>query len=236
MLTPALLLHAYATGVFPMAEARDGVAIHWVDPTRRTVFPITGLAGSGFHVSRSLARQIRRTSPRVSVDSDFAGVVAACADRPETWINAEIFTVYTELHRLGHAHSVEVWQDDALTGGVYGVAIGAAFFGESMFSRATNGSKTALTYLVHRLRAGGFTLFDVQFMTDHLKSLGAVELPRAEYRRRLTTAIAAKASFTPPGYPPEPDAGFVLAAGGGTDAGAGGGAAPGTSQCSTQTS
>ena len=209
MLTPDLLLRAYAAGVFPMADGRDGSEIHWIDPKHRTVFPL-----DGFHVSRSLARHIRRTQPRVTVDSDFAGVVTACADRPETWINADIFSAYTALHAQGHAHSVEVWQDDTLIGGVYGVTLGAAFFGESMFSRATNGSKTALTYLMHRLRAGGFTLFDVQFMTDHLQSLGAAELPRAEYRRRLKRAIATPASFTPQDYPPEPLAGFVLSTAG----------------------
>ena len=222
-LTPALLLHAYATGVFPMAAARDDAEIHWVDPRLRAVFPL-----GGFHTSRSLARHIRRTNPRVTVDSDFAGIVTACTDRDETWINAEIFAAYTDLHRLGHAHSLEVWQDDTLIGGVYGVVLGAAFFGESMFSRAANGSKIALTYLMHRLRAGGFFLFDVQFLTPHLASLGAIELPRSEYRRRLARATSAHASFTPPGYPPEPVAGFVLSTGVAAEAG--------TSQCSTQTS
>lgn len=233
MLTPDLLLHAYANGVFPMAEARDTAEIHWIDPDRRTVFPLTEPGQAGFHTSRSLARHIRRIRPRVTVDHDFAGVVTACADRPETWINADIFAAYTDLHRRGHAHSLEVWQDDALIGGVYGVVLGAAFYGESMFSHATNGSKMALSYLIHRLRAGGFTLFDVQFMTDHLKSLGAVELSRAEYRRRLARAIATAASFTPLGYPPVPSVEFVLSAGAGS---AGAAAEPGTSQCSTQRS
>ncbi|MGV8987882.1 MAG: leucyl/phenylalanyl-tRNA--protein transferase [Cypionkella sp.] len=204
-LTPALLLRAYAAGVFPMAEGRETTEIHWVDPQRRAVFPL-----DGFHVSRSLARHIRRTSPRITVDRAFADVVRACADRDETWINAEIFANYEALHQLGHAHSLEVWQDDRLIGGVYGVVLGAAFFGESMFSRATNGSKMALTYLIHRLRAGGFTLFDVQFLTPHLASLGAEEVPRIEYRRRLAQALDAEASFTPEGYPPEPVSEEVL--------------------------
>lgn len=215
-MTPALLLKAYAMGIFPMAESRDAADIHWVDPRRRGIFPL-----EGFHISRSLARQILRQAPRVTTDRAFEEVVAACADREETWINPEIARAYAALHKAGHAHSLEVWQGDALIGGVYGVVIGAAFFGESMFSRATGGSKMALAYLVHRLRAGGFQLFDTQFLTPHLASLGAIEIPRAEYHRRLELAIAAKARFTPEGYPPDPSPSDVLA---------------GTSQCSTQTS
>jgi leucyl/phenylalanyl-tRNA--protein transferase len=204
-LTPELLLRAYAAGVFPMAQSREDPQIHWIDPQRRAVFPL-----AGFHVSHSLARHIRRTQPRVTVDHDFSGVVAACADRAETWINAEIFDTYGTLHRMGHAHSIEVWDGSSLIGGVYGVVLGGAFFGESMFSRATNGSKMALTYLMHRLTAGGFTLFDVQFLTAHLASLGAVEVPRAEYRRRLARALDKAARFAPQDYPPEPEVDFVL--------------------------
>ena len=204
-LTPDLLLHGYAAGIFPMAESSTSGEIHWIDPQRRAVFPL-----ERFHVSRSLARHIRRTRPQVTVDRAFAKVVQACADRAETWINAEIFNNYAALHRLGHAHSLEVWQDGKLIGGVYGVVLGAAFFGESMFSRATNGSKTALTYLIHRLRAGGFTLFDVQFLTDHLASLGAVEISRSVYRQRLARALGTQASFAPEGYPPEPVPDVVL--------------------------
>ncbi len=207
-LTPDLLLRAYGMGVFPMAEGREDAEIHWIDPQRRAVFPL-----QGFHISHSLARQIRRGQPRVTVDSDFAGVVTACADRAETWINAEIFAAYTALHAQGHAHSLEVWDQGHLIGGVYGVVLGGAFFGESMFSRATGGSKIALTYLMHRLRAGGFTLFDVQFLTSHLASLGAVEIARSEYQRRLALALTRKARFQPENYPPEPVAGFVLSAG-----------------------
>ncbi|MEY4780541.1 MAG: hypothetical protein RLZZ607_1854, partial [Pseudomonadota bacterium] len=163
-----------------------------------------------FHTSRSLARHIRRIQPRVTVDRDFAGVVRACAHRPETWINDDIFAAYAALFDQGHAHSLELWQDGALIGGIYGVVLGAAFFGESMFSAQVNGSKMALVYLMHRLRAGGFTLFDVQFLTDHLASLGAVELSRAAYRKRLAEALATDAQFAPQAYPPEPDVDFVL--------------------------
>ncbi|OYU37607.1 MAG: leucyl/phenylalanyl-tRNA--protein transferase [Pseudorhodobacter sp. PARRP1] len=199
ILTPDILLRAYGIGIFPMAESRDDPAIHWVDPKRRGVFAL-----EGFHISRSLAKHILTADCHVSVNTAFAEVVAACADRPETWINAEITALYTALHQMGHAHSLEVWQGDALIGGVYGVTLGAAFFGESMFSRQTNASKTALAYLVHRLRAGGFQLFDTQFLTPHLASLGAVEIPRAEYQRRLAVARQGKASFTPEGYQPLP--------------------------------
>lgn len=207
-LTADLLLRAYAAGVFPMAESREDSEIHWVDPQRRGIIPL-----DRFHVSRSLARHIRRARPRVTVDRDFAGVVRACGDRAETWINAEIFAAYLSLHEKGHAHSLEVWDSDRLIGGVYGVVLGAAFFGESMFSRQTNGSKTALTYLVHRLRAGGFRLFDTQFLTPHLASLGALEIPRRVYRAQLAEAIGQVAHFAPAGYPPEPEPEFVLSAG-----------------------
>ena len=205
ILTPDLLLRAYAAGVFPMAEGRADPVIHWIDPQRRAVFPM-----SGFHLSHSLARHIRRTQPRVTVDADFAGVVRGCANRPETWINAEIFAAYTALFDQGHAHSLEVWQGPELIGGIYGVVLGAAFFGESMFSAKVNGSKMALAYLMHRLQAGGFKLFDVQFMTDHLASLGAVEISRATYRKRLAEALSTTAQFAPHGYPPVPEAAFVL--------------------------
>lgn len=205
ILTPELLLRAYAAGVFPMAEGRDDPVIHWIDPQRRAVFPI-----DGFHISRSLARHIRRTKPRVTVDQDFAAVVRGCANRPETWINDEIFAAYTALYAQGHAHSLEVWQGKTLIGGIYGVVLGAAFFGESMFSTQVNGSKMALVYLMHRLKAGGFTLFDVQFLTDHLASLGAVEVSRMTYRANLAKALGRPAQFAPLGYPPEPEVDFVL--------------------------
>lgn len=195
-LDPDTLLRAYAMGIFPMAESRDATGVRWVTATRRGIFPIGGL-----HVSRSLARHIRRVQPRVTVNRAFDAVVAGCASREETWINPGIFAAYRALHDLGHAHSLEVWEGDTLAGGVYGVTLGGAFFGESMFSARVNGSKMALAFLMHRLVAGGFTLFDTQFLTDHLASLGAIEIPRATYEARLARALKVKASFHPPGYP-----------------------------------
>ncbi len=197
-LTPETLLRAYAMGIFPMAESRDAAEIHWVDPRKRGVFPL-----GGFRMSRSLARAIARGDYAVTVDTDFAGVVAGCADRAETWINDEIFALYRALHAAGYAHSLEVRDDSGLIGGVYGVTLGSAFFGESMFSRRTDASKIALAWLVHRLRAGGFTLFDTQFLTPHLASLGAVEMSRAEYHRQLEAALIARAVFDPAGYAPD---------------------------------
>lgn len=228
-ITPDILLRAYAMGVFPMAEGRDDAEIHWVDPRRRGVFPL-----DNFHISRSLAAHIRRENCAIRTNTDFAGVLAGCADRPETWINAEITALYLALHRMGHGHSLEVWAGDDLIGGVYGVTLGAAFFGESMFSRRPNASKTALAYLVHRLRAGGFVLFDTQFLTPHLASLGAAEITRTDYRRRLADALTQTASFDPPGYQPSVDA--ASSSGAGSSAGASGSARSPTSQRSTQTS
>lgn len=199
-LTPEILLAAYAHGVFPMAEHRDDPEIFWVEPKRRGIIPL-----EGFHISRSLARRMRRGGFEVTVNHDFEGVLAGCADRNETWISDEIASAYVTLHRRGFAHSLEIRQDGALSGGVYGVALGAAFFGESMFSRRTDASKIALAYLVDRLRAGGFTLFDTQFVTDHLASLGAIEIPRAEYLRRLKQALAREADFTAPPIPAAQD-------------------------------
>ena len=193
--TPETLLRAYAMGVFPMADGRASDEIHWVDPKKRGIFPL-----DGFRIPRSLARAIGRGDYRVTVNTDFAGVVDTCADRAETWINAEIRALYLALHHAGYAHALEVRAGGDLIGGVYGVTLGAAFFGESMFSRRTDASKIALAWLMHRLRAGGFILFDTQFLTPHLASLGAVEIPRAEYHRRLDAALGAKASFDPPGY------------------------------------
>ncbi len=194
-LTPDMLLRAYAAGIFPMAQSRDSAEIHWVDPKFRGVFPL-----QNFHISRSLARAISKDTYNIRTNSAFSDVVAACADRPETWINRPITTLYQSLHFRGHAHSLEVWQDSSLIGGVYGVSLGAAFFGESMFSRATNASKIALAHLVHRLVAGGYQLFDTQFLTPHLKSLGAVEISRTDYHRQLKAALQRNASFNPPGY------------------------------------
>ena len=192
-LTPELLLHGYSIGIFPMAEHRDDPEIFWVDPQRRGVFPL-----DGFHISRSLARDMRRSRYDVAVNRDFAGVVEACADRADTWINAEIFSLYSALHHKGHAHSLEIYDDQTLVGGVYGVTLGGAFFGESMFSRRTNTSKMALAALVDRLRSAGFALFDTQFLTDHLASLGAVEISRAAYQSQLERAKQLVADFTLP--------------------------------------
>ena len=196
-ITPDVLLRAYAAGIFPMAESRDDPSIHWIDPNRRGILPL-----DNFHTSRSLRHRILHSNYTIRIDSDFAGVVQGCAERDETWINGDIFSLYLALHRAGYAHSLEVWEADALIGGVYGVTLGAAFFGESMFSRRTDASKLALAWLVDRLRAGGFTLFDTQFLTAHLASLGAVEISRADYRARLAAALQRTASFDPPGYSP----------------------------------
>ena len=192
-LTPELLLHGYSIGIFPMAEHRDDPEIFWVDPRRRGVMPL-----QGFHLSRSLAKAMRRSPLRASVDENFAAVVEGCADRADTWINEEISSLYNALHQRSHAHSVEIWEDQTLVGGVYGVTLGGAFFGESMFSRRTNASKMALAVLVDRLRRAGFVLFDAQFLTDHLASLGAVEITRAEYHARLDHAKEVKARFDAP--------------------------------------
>lgn len=198
-ITPALLLQAYAAGIFPMAEGRDTAEIHWVDPRRRGIFPI-----DGFHISRSLRRRILSGVFSVTTDRAFDAVIEGCAAREETWINAEIHALYAALFEMGHAHSVEVWKDGALVGGVYGVTLGAAFFGESMFSTATDASKVALAYLICRLKQGGFTLFDTQFLTDHLASLGAIEITRLAYHHRLARAIATPADFDAQGPVPAP--------------------------------
>ncbi len=198
--TPDLLLRAYAAGVFPMAERRDDPEVFWVDPRRRGVLPVGDL-----HVSRSLKRRILRRGYGTSVDRDFAGVLRGCADRPETWINGRIEALYLALFEAGYAHSQEVWQGGELVGGVYGVALGGAFFGESMFSRRTDASKVALAFLSERLRRGGFRLFDTQFTTPHLISLGAEEIARADYHRRLREALRASAAFDPLGPEPTPE-------------------------------
>ncbi|XDA99488.1 leucyl/phenylalanyl-tRNA--protein transferase [Sulfitobacter sp. LCG007] len=193
-LTPDLLIHGYSIGIFPMAEHRDDPEIFWVDPRRRGVLPL-----DGFHMSRSLRRAMRRTPFEITIDRDFEGVLDGCADRRDTWINAEIRSLYIALHRRSQAHSLEVWDENGLlAGGVYGVVLGAAFFGESMFSRRENASKIALACLVDRLNEGGFTLFDTQFLTDHLASLGAIEIARAVYHARLEDAVRRQASFAGP--------------------------------------
>lgn len=183
-LNPELLLTAYASGIFPMAEGRDSQDLFWVDPERRGILPL-----HDFHISRSLARRIRHGDYLITLNRDFAGVVTGCADREDTWISHEIEGLYRDLHRMGYAHSLEIWEDKKLVGGVYGVTLGAAFFGESMFSRRRDASKLALAYLTHHLERCGFTLFDTQFLTPHLASLGAVEVPRSHYRKMLAEAV-----------------------------------------------
>jgi leucyl/phenylalanyl-tRNA---protein transferase len=183
-LDPRLLLQGYATGIFPMADSRDANELFWVEPRNRAIIPL-----GGFHLSRSLRRTLRSGRLMVTHDQDFAGVIAACADRDETWINAELECAMIALHGSGHANSIEVWEGDALVGGLYGVKLGRAFFGESMFSRRTDASKVALAWLVARLKVGNFTLLDCQFMTEHLASLGAISIPREAYVALLTAAL-----------------------------------------------
>lgn len=193
-LTPDLLLRAYAIGIFPMAESRVDPELHWIDPDMRGVLPLDGL-----HVPRKLRAKIRRGIFEVRCNSAFQEVIQGCAEpaenRPDTWINPVIEQLYNELFEMGFAHSVECWQDDELVGGLYGVSLGAAFFGESMFSRATDASKVALVHLVLRLRKGGFRLLDTQFTTPHLSRFGAEEIPREDYRRLLTKAVSSQAEF-----------------------------------------
>lgn len=190
-LTPELLLRAYVAGLFPMAEGRDNPEIFWVNPRRRGIIPL-----DGFHISRSLARTMRRGTLHATVNEDFAGVVEGCADRQETWINAEIAALYLALHQRGHAHSIEIRDENGLVGGLYGVSIGGAFFGESMFSRVRDASKIAMAVTVDLLREGGFALFDTQFITDHLASMGGIEISRAAYRARLDEAVELNANLT----------------------------------------
>ncbi len=193
-LTLDMVLRAYAGGVFPMAEGRHDPTLYWVDPDQRGILPL-----DGFRISRRLAKTVRRDPFDISVDQDFRGVIELCAaaapGRWTTWINDEIIELYEQMHRAGHAHSVEVRRDGDLVGGLYGVTLGAAFFGESMFSRATDASKVALVHLVARLKRCGFKLLDTQFVTDHLRNFGAVEVSREDYRERLAAAIAEPADF-----------------------------------------
>jgi len=195
-----MVTRAYSIGIFPMASRRTDTSVHWVAPTLRGILPLPS-----FHVSRRLRRTVLSDRFDVRCDTDFEGVVEACAEpregHPETWINAEIARVFTELHRLGRAHSVEVREGGQLVGGLYGMELGGAFFGESMFSRATDASKVALVHLVARLRIGGFTLLDIQFVTDHLRQFGAIELPAVTYLQRLDEALRLQARFY--GDPPE---------------------------------
>lgn len=208
-ITPELVLKAYAYGVFPMAKSRNDTDVFWVQPKLRGVIPL-----EQFHVSRSLRKTLRRGTFRVTVNADFAGVLAGCAEytevRSDTWINDHIMTLFTQLHDAGLAHSVEVWdeQDGAprLAGGLYGLAMGAAFFGESMFSRRKDASKVALTHLAGIMIKGGFTLLDTQFITDHLKTFGAIEIPQKEYLAQLGAALARKGEFGDPLSQPDLEA------------------------------
>ena len=195
-LTPDLVMKGYRSGIFPMAEHSDDPDNFWVDSRRRGIIPL-----DGFRISRSLARRLRRDDYTVTVNSAFADVLDACADRAETWINDPIRHLCLELFARGEAHSLEVWQDGALAGGVYGLSLGRAFCGESMFSRRTDASKVALAWLVDRLNLAGFTLFDVQFVTSHLASLGAVEISRQDYRALLRQALLGEADFNAPALP-----------------------------------
>ncbi len=194
ILTAERLLQAYAVGMFPMAESRDRPTLYWLDPEQRGVLPL-----DGFHLPRRLYRTVLSDAFAVTADRDFAGVIAACAapapGREESWINPEIERLFNVLHDRGQGHSVEVMQDGELVGGLYGVALGRAFFGESMFSRTRDASKVALVHLVARLRLGGFTLLDTQFITGHLAQFGAVEIPRARYRRLLADAVSGSADW-----------------------------------------
>lgn len=194
VITPDLVLRAYAAGYFPMAEAAEAKELYWVDPPLRGIFPLDGLT-----ISRSLRRRVRQGRFRVTMDVDFSGVMRACAapapDRPETWINDEILALYAELHRLGHAHSVECWHAGEFAGGLYGVSLAGAFFGESMVSHRTDASKVALVHLVAQLRADGFVLLDTQFKTDHLARLGCVEIPKRVYREKLAAALGFSPTF-----------------------------------------
>jgi leucyl/phenylalanyl-tRNA--protein transferase len=193
-ITPQVLLKAYACGIFPMAESAEDPGLYWIEPEVRGILPL-----SRFHIPRRLARTIRQGTFEIRIDSDFAAVIDGCASsapgRTKTWINARIRRLYGDLFNLGHCHTVEAWKDGRLVGGLYGVSLGAAFFGESMFSRERDASKVALVYLVARLKAGGYRLLDTQFTTEHLKQFGAVDLDRRQYNYLLEKAIEADADF-----------------------------------------
>ena len=197
-LSPEILVRAYAAGVFPMSESRHDPTIFWVDPELRGVIPLDGL-----RISKSLRKVLRKGDFTVTADQDFQAVIEACAEPredkrggpPGTWINDEIIRAYTEMHQLGLAHSIEVWREGRLVGGLYGISLKGAFMGESMFSRETNASKVALAHLVARLRLGGYGLLDTQFLTEHLASMGGVEIDGREYLERLERALGLEAQF-----------------------------------------
>ncbi|AMD59022.1 MULTISPECIES: leucyl/phenylalanyl-tRNA--protein transferase [Agrobacterium] len=187
-ITVDILLRAYSAGLFPMADSADDPELFWVEPEVRGIIPL-----NSFHISKSLAKAMRKKPFDIRFNTAFEAVMAGCAaeapDRPSTWINATIRRLYSELHQIGHAHSVEAWEGKELVGGLYGVSLGAAFFGESMFSRRTNASKICLVHLVERLKASGFVLLDTQFTTEHLKTFGAIDVPKLEYAKMLDVAV-----------------------------------------------
>lgn len=187
-ITVDILLRAYSAGLFPMADSADDPELFWVEPEIRGIIPL-----DDFHVSKSLAKAMRKKPFDIRFNTAFEAVMAGCAaaapDRPSTWINATIRKLYTELHQIGHAHSVEAWEGKELVGGLYGVSLGAAFFGESMFSRRTNASKICLVHLVERLKTSGFVLLDTQFTTEHLKTFGAIDVPKQDYAKMLDLAV-----------------------------------------------
>jgi leucyl/phenylalanyl-tRNA--protein transferase len=193
--TPRILLRAYAVGLFPMGEDAGDDHLHWFDPRERGIFPLDGL-----QVSKSLAKAIRAAPYEIKADTDFNGVLAGCAEsrpgREKTWINGRIANLFRELFAMGFAHSVEAWRDGQLVGGLYGLAMGGVFFGESMFHRADDASKICLVNLVARLNCGGYRLLDAQFITPHLQSLGAIEISREDYRRRLSAALRVQGVFS----------------------------------------
>ncbi len=193
-LTPEILLRAYAAGIFPMSEGRDDPELFWVDPENRGIIPL-----DSFHVPRRLRRHIRNNSFEIKCDTAFAQIMEHCAEaaqgRESTWINQILIDLYITLHDMGRAHSVECWEGETLVGGLYGIALNGVFFGESMFSRATDASKVVLVHLAARLRQGGFTLLDVQFVTEHLKQFGVIEVPRHDYHLLLSEALEVNAKF-----------------------------------------
>jgi leucyl/phenylalanyl-tRNA--protein transferase len=202
-ITPEVLLKAYACGIFPMAESADDPALYWIEPEKRGIIPL-----EGFHVPARLARTVRSERFRIRINYDFEAVLDGCAEprpgRTRTWINERIRTLYRRLHDIGHCHSVEAYEDGILAGGLYGVCLGRAFFGESMFHRSRDASKVALVHLVARLKAGGFRLLDTQFVTDHLKVFGAVEVSRRQYHKLLEAALVGEADFGTLDRAPEP--------------------------------
>ena len=196
---PETIIKAYALGLFPMADSHDSTDIRFYDPDMRGLIPLDDTVGGGIHVPRRLQRRVRQNPYEITIDKDFAAVINACAapsaTRTDTWINKDIRQLYIALHKMGFAHSIEAWHGDDLVGGLYGVSLRAAFFGESMFSRMTDASKIALVHLMARLRHGGFKLLDAQFSNKHLRQFGVTEVPRVDFQGRLANAIAADASL-----------------------------------------